>query len=863
MLIRRELFNRFKVGLVSLVVMGMMALNLGLTPPALGQLQNLPFQVVVSLAPGVDVDQVAQDVGANVVRRGPLNYATLEFKESNDMPQVIAVLKGTPGIRGAEENYRRSITTLPASTSSTSSGLTIQTDPLLKNQWSMVNGDVQGAWDMGATGQGVTIAVIDTGVALNHPDLKDNIVPGYNAITGSDALGANQDNNGHGTHVSGIVAAERNNVGIVGVAYQAKIMPIKVMNSLGEGYDDTIAAGIVWAADHGAKIINLSLGSENGAQSSDILKQSVAYAYNKGCLMIAAAGNFDPTTEGNPGVSYPAADPDVLAITATDQNNNVANYSVTGPEVALAAPGDSITSDWWSTTRGAGYADASGTSMAAPFVSGEAALIWGQHPDWSRDQVIQVLEAGVKDLGTPGRDNNYGYGFVDVKLALTLANQTLAKITSPAPAPTPTPTPTPVPVPVTALDGTVQASAGSTQLTLTVPAQAFPSSTNVAANTITAPASLPNGASFITPAFQLDWGSATPQNMLSLKLSDPSLNPSSGATVYRWDGSRWIALGGEIVSGEARLGLYIAGIYVVGTPQVSTQSNRFAGVTAEGTAVQISKATFTTGADTVIIAQANQFPDALAGAPLAYKLQAPILLSPSAGLTDEVRAELQRLAPKTIYLLGGTAALSSNIESELQQQYEVKRLYGYSAEGTAVAIARELGTQGTAVVASVRSFQDALVISAWAARQGIPILLTDSSALSEDTQAVLRDLKVTQTLVIGGTTVVGDNVLGSLPSPKRISGDTAYDTAAAVLQAYPPTTAKLEIATGENYPDALTGAVRAAFYGTMVVLVPTHSAMPASLSTLLNSWKGKQVESFGGVSALPDNVVQTVEGWVQ
>jgi len=108
-LIRRELYNKFKVGLVCSVVIGMMALNLGLTPPALGQPQ--PFQVVVSSAPGVDVGKVAQDVGANVVRRGPLNFATLEFKESNNMPQVIAVLKGTPGIMGAEENYRRSITT--------------------------------------------------------------------------------------------------------------------------------------------------------------------------------------------------------------------------------------------------------------------------------------------------------------------------------------------------------------------------------------------------------------------------------------------------------------------------------------------------------------------------------------------------------------------------------------------------------------------------------------------------------------------------------------------------------------------------------------------------------------------------------
>ena len=842
--------NKLKFGVVSLLVIGMMVLNLGLAPlPVKGQTDLTPektsqsesFQVVLSLAPGVDVDKVAQDVGAKVVRRGPLNYATIELKASNNRPQVIAVLKGTPGILGAEENYRRTITS--------SSAASVPLDKLYQDQWSMVNGNVQGAWDMGATGAGITIAIIDTGIALNHPDLKDNLVPGYNALTRSEALGANQDNNGHGTHVSGIAAAERNGIGIVGVAYQAKIMPVKVVDSTGEGYDDAIADGIVWAADHGAKIINLSIGSENGAHSSDILRQAVAYAYKKGCLLIAAAGNYDSKPDGNPGVSYPASDPYVLAITATDKIDNVASYSVTGPEVDLAAPGDYIVSDWWSKTGGVGYSYDSGTSMAAPFVSGEAALIWSQHLGWSRDQVIQVLEAGAKDLGTAGRDDRYGYGLVDVKLALSIANSTQVDLTSP--------------VTINESGGTVQASAGSTQVSLTIPAQTFDRPVDVTLKTITPPASLPNGALFLVPAFQVDWGEASLQKMLSLKWSDPFLKGDSEETIYRWDGTRWIALGGDIIDGEARLGFYITGIYAVGTPQASTQGKRFAGVTAEGTAIQVSKATFTTGADTVILAQVNQFPDALAGAPLAYKLQAPILLSPSSGLTEDVRAELQRLAPKTIYLLGGTAALSTTIETELGQQYEVKRLSGYSAEGTAGAIAKELGTQGRAVIASVRYFQDALVISAWAARQGVPILLTESSALSADTEDVLKDLNVTESLVIGGTAVVGSDIMNHLPFPTRISGETAYDTAASVLQAYPPTTAKLEIATGENYPDALTGAVRAAFYGSMVVIVPVHSVIPASLETLLNSWQGREVEALGGVVALTENVVKTVENLVQ
>ncbi|HBW35098.1 MAG: peptidase [Peptococcaceae bacterium BRH_c23] len=839
-----------KFMLLTIGTVTMMLLNLGTVPlSAIGQpgkfqeqiSQSESQQVVLSLEVGTNVDQVAEDFGIEVVRRGPLNYATLEVAGNRNLQEVIAALNITPGILGAEENYRRTIQNQTG---------TVPRDPLFREQWSLVNGNVLGAWEMGATGQGVTIAVVDTGVALTHPDLINNLVPGYNAITGSEVAGANQDNNGHGTQVSGVAAAEGNRVGIIGVAYQAKIMPIKAMNSKGIGYDDAIADGIIWAADHGAKIINLSLGSENGSVASAILKQAITYASKKGCLLIAASGNYDSESQGNPGVSYPASDPLVLAVSATDKASKVTNYSTIGTEIDLAAPGDSIPTAAWSQASGTGYVYASGTSMAAPFVAGEAALIWSQHLDWSREQVIQALLQGTHDLGISGRDNQYGHGLVDAKLALTIAKQTLDTVTSPAV--------------INVIGGIVQAASGSTQLSLTIPPLAFDKPTNVTLETTATPTNLPNSATVLTPLFQVDWGSATPQKMLSLKWNDPLLGVDSGATLYRWSGSRWISLGGEIISGEARLGLYTPGIYVIGTDKViEAQSNRFAGITAEGTAVQISQATFTTGADTVILAQVNQFPDALAGAPLAYKLQAPILLSQSSGLTEEVRTELQRLAPKTIYLLGGTAALSSTIESELRQKYEVKRLYGYTAAGTARAIAMELGTKGKAVIASVRHFQDVLVISSWAARQGVPILLTEPKDLSADAQTALDSLNVTETLVIGGTAVVGSKVMDRLPNPRRISGLTAYDTAAAVLQAFPPTTAKLEFATGENYPDALTGAVRAAFYGSRVVLVPTKTAIPLSLETLLKSWTGKHIEVFGGTAALPEEIVQTLKIWVE
>lgn len=812
---------------------------LGTSQEKEGQLD--PHQIVLSLAPETNLDLVAKEFNARIVRKGPLNFATLEFPESIQ-PEIIEALKSTPGIISAEENYSRTIQGITKSSP--------PNDPLYAKQWPLINRNVPGAWEMGATGQGMTIAIVDTGIDLKHPDLKGNIVPGYNSITGSEAAGANQDNNGHGTQVAGIAAAERNDLGIVGVAYQAKIMPIKAIGSKGVGYDDAIAEGIIWAADHGAKIINLSLGTEDGSVSSEILSQAVSYADNKGCLLIAASGNYDPETEENPGVTYPASDPRVLAITAANKTGEVTSYSATGPEVDLAAPGDYIPTDSWSGGEGSGYTYSSGTSLAAPFVSGEAALIWSQHPEWSRDQVVKALEQGTEDLGSPGQDHQYGYGLVDVKLALNLTNQTLKSQSSPAV--------------INSSGGIIEVVEGSTEVNLTVPAQAFDQAVNVTLEGMPAPSNLPNGASFLTPVFQVNWGSTPPQKMLTLKWSDPALKGDIGGNLYRWNGSRWISLGGEIINGEAGFGLYMPGIYALGTAQNGgQQSQRFAGVTAEGTAVQISEETFATGADTVILAQVNQFPDALAGAPLAYKLQAPILLSQSTGLSEDVREEIRRLVPKTVYLLGGTAALSDQIEKELQQTYQVKRLYGYTAEGTAQAIAAELGTKGKAVIASVSYFQDALVISSWAARQGVPILLTQSQTLSPETQSALQALSVTESLVIGGTAVVSTKVVEQLPLPRRISGMTAYDTAAAVLQAYPPTTARLEIATGENFPDALTGAVRAAFYGSRVVLVPTKSDIPSNLENLLKSWQGFKAEVFGGVMALPESVARTVQTWVQ
>ena len=264
--------------------------------------------------------------------------------------ESIAAISTCPQVRYAEPNYLASFAD------------TIPSDPDWNLQYGLVNIRAPQGWDYSTGSATVTIAIIDSGVDLSHADIAAKIVPGYDFVNG-DAIP--QDDNGHGTHVAGIAAASGNNgVGVAGVSWGARIMPIKVLNAGGGGSFADVAAGIVWAADNGAQVINLSLG---GASSSTTLQDAVNYAYGKGVVLVAAAGNT-----GSGLILYPARYPNVIAVGAVDNTNNHAGFSNFGPELDLVAPGASI----YSTVIG-GYGFKSGTSMAAPYVSGLAAILRG------------------------------------------------------------------------------------------------------------------------------------------------------------------------------------------------------------------------------------------------------------------------------------------------------------------------------------------------------------------------------------------------------------------------------------------------------------------------------------------------------
>jgi subtilisin family serine protease len=270
---------------------------------------------------------------------------------------------------------------------------------------------VPAAWDVADTAADVVVAVLDSGVDLDHPDLVGNLVPGFNAV---DEGAAPADDNGHGTLVAGIIgAATGNGAGGAGVAWNARIMPVKVLDAAGEGTDDDVAQGIVWATDHGAQVINMSLG---GAGTAQVIDDAVAYALAHEVVLVAAAGN-----EGSLVPSYPAAAPGVLGVTATDAAGRFAWFSNYGPYYFLAAPGIDIPSTALAEGPAPATDTGTGTSFSSPIAAGVAALLRERHPGWGWFEVAVDLIRTARDAGPAGLDDAYAFGLVDAAAALGVA----------------------------------------------------------------------------------------------------------------------------------------------------------------------------------------------------------------------------------------------------------------------------------------------------------------------------------------------------------------------------------------------------------------------------------------------------------
>jgi subtilisin family serine protease len=268
-------------------------------------------------------------------------------------------------------------------------------------QWGLNTIRAPEAWAL-SRGTGLLIAVLDTGTDYNHPDLYGKVRTDidYDYINrDEDAM----DDHGHGTHVSGIAAAATdNNLGVAGLGWEATVLPLKVLNYEGKGSTAELIPAILYAADRGAKVINMSLGRADPCPSN--LQDAVNYAFGQGVLLVAAAGNG-----GTSQTVFPANCTHVLGVAATTSSDTRASFSNYGDHVSVAAPGTSI----YSTLRNGGYGYMQGTSMATPFVAGLAALVYARFPTYTPNQVASAILDNARDLGTSGWDAYYGCGRID------------------------------------------------------------------------------------------------------------------------------------------------------------------------------------------------------------------------------------------------------------------------------------------------------------------------------------------------------------------------------------------------------------------------------------------------------------------
>lgn len=324
------------------------------------------------------------------------------------------------------------------------SGALAAPDPYRPQQWNVERIGASTAWDTSA-GRGQVVAIVDSGVDLRHPDLVDRFVLREDGrVLGRDLVDDDdvpQDPLGHGTMVAGIaVATHDNGLGIAGVAPQARLLPVRVLDEEGRGTSADVDEGIRWAVDNGATVVNLSLESATAGDGDSVIGgatvaapvDAVRYAWDNGVVVVAAAGN-----SGNGFTDYPASSPVVL-VGATDRDDQRTAFSDAGRDDLLMAPGVDIVSTW---CRSAGrdrctsdthsYGIADGTSFAAPHVAGAVAVLMATGLE--HDEAVDRLRTTARDLGESGRDDETGHGLVDLVAAMAASG--------PSPAPSPSPSP--------------------------------------------------------------------------------------------------------------------------------------------------------------------------------------------------------------------------------------------------------------------------------------------------------------------------------------------------------------------------------------------------------------------------------------
>ncbi|MFZ7133060.1 MAG: cell wall-binding repeat-containing protein [Eubacteriales bacterium] len=767
-----------------------------------------------------------------------LDTVVVEIPKGKNIEQIKEKLRKIPGIVNVEQEYIAASNYIPQ-------------DPYYQTyQWNLKKINMEGAWNVTKGASNTIIAVIDTGVGaqedingvlINGAAVLDGVIhsdinPGdFSYDGGVDDIEV-QDSSGfpiypHGTAVAAVIASSMNTTGITGIAPNVKIMPIKVFKD-GEGhcsfYD--VALAIRWAADHGADIINLSLG---GPVAPNELLDAVDYAYSKGVTIVGASGN-----DGIEQVSYPAYYDHVIAVGSTGSGDNASMFSNHGSRLDIVAPGENIYTPYIGDRLSNPFLLVSGTSFSSPTIAGVAGLIKSKYSSLTNDQITRILYTASKDLtSVSGWDANTGYGRVEALAALNLAannsiwdyNDTISTSTT--------------------LGSTAKVSGKL------YPAQ----DKDVYKLSITKPGNI---KAIINSANDFD---------LMMILTDENGNVID-----------YIDDGGGSEKEVLDTTITNAGIYYLWVldyygdfsdnisyhlemnPVAVGQVSRYAGADKWNTAALISNNGWVQS-DNVILAYGNNFPDALAGAPIASHLNAPILLTSRDAIPACSMNEIIRLKPKTIYLLGGNLVISDSLEKSLKNKgYNVKRIFGADKYKTAIAIGQELinyYASDTIVLAYGGNYPDALSIGGFAGENKWPLLFTGNKTLNTDTKKAILNWDIKKVIIVGGNLVVSTNTENELKNMgitvERIAGEDKWETSIKIVKKFKAHTDGVIISTGNNYPDALTGGAFASKYSYPILLVQKNNATSSVLSYIGTSGADRGV-ILGGTSAVSNTVQNQV-----
>jgi subtilisin family serine protease len=368
-----------------------------------------PGRILVEPQAGLTADEFAKDLkghGAGKAQKlGQSNIHIIDVPHGSERA-IANKLKHNPHFKFAELDQRVEVS---ATTN----------DPYLGSEWHIGKIGANTAWDK-TQGSNITIAILDSGIDASHPDFSGRLVAGYNAYDNNTNTA---DVCGHGTKAAGSAAAASNNaIGVAGVAGQARIMPVRIAyNNSGScyAYFSTMASGVTWAADHGARVVNISYAN---VPTSSAVQSAANYLKGKGGLLFVSAGNYNRDEGFTPTDT-------MIPVSATDSADNRASFSSYGAFVALSAPGAGI----YTTVQGGGYGAVNGTSFASPVAAAVAALVMSANPSLSADQVKNILFTTAVDLGTAGRDIYFGYGRVNASAAVAKAAGTTTTADTTAP----------------------------------------------------------------------------------------------------------------------------------------------------------------------------------------------------------------------------------------------------------------------------------------------------------------------------------------------------------------------------------------------------------------------------------------------